>query len=226
MEDLETRAPSDSNQRRSSWRAKCRERLAAHIEEALGLQVKPDDVRLKTDEETRYEWQVDDPSLWPFFNKQLSKHSVGAYMALYYGVGNSFRAVEHNKSHNRLLGHPLQERVYALEVKNQKLTEELKVTKEHLGVLEKENTSLEKENTALMKEKTALKENVRGYEECIAKQRTELEDKVTAQQAAHKWMSMTACYQAQCSTGLSQAISFLEGLRADISPDEVPNIST
>ncbi|THC87004.1 hypothetical protein EYZ11_013550 [Aspergillus tanneri] len=119
-----------------------------------GLRIKPDDVRLKPDEETRYEWQIEDPTLLPFSHKQLSNHSVGAYMALYYGV----------------------DRMYALEVKNKNTTEELKVTKEQLGALEKEITFLEKENTslesekaALEKENTALKESVREYEECIAK---------------------------------------------------------
>ncbi|KAA8644073.1 uncharacterized protein ATNIH1004_008271 [Aspergillus tanneri] len=176
MEGLETSAPSDSNQRQAFWRAKCRVRLSAHIEEALGLRIKPDDVRLKPDEETRYEWQIEDPTLLPFSHKQLSNHSVGAYMALYYGVGKSFRAVEHDRSPKRPLDLPLQDRMYALEVKNKNTTEELKVTKEQLGALEKEITFLEKENTslesekaALEKENTALKESVREYEECIAK---------------------------------------------------------
>ena len=60
----------------------------------LGIQVKPSEVRLRSSEEDlRYTWKVDDPSLEPLFDKHLSKHSVGAYMQLYREVGQSFHAV-------------------------------------------------------------------------------------------------------------------------------------
>jgi hypothetical protein len=50
-------------------------------------------VRLKTEDECLYAWQIDDPSLEPLFQKHLSKHSVGAYMQLHREVGQKFRAV-------------------------------------------------------------------------------------------------------------------------------------
>ena len=60
----------------------------------LGIQVKPSEVRLRPNEDDlKYAWKVDDPSLEPLFEKHLSKHSVGAYMQLYREVGQSFHAV-------------------------------------------------------------------------------------------------------------------------------------
>ncbi|GMG01318.1 unnamed protein product [Aspergillus oryzae] len=40
-----------------------------------------------------YAWHIDNDELKPLFEKQLSKHSVGAYMKLYVEVGHSFWAV-------------------------------------------------------------------------------------------------------------------------------------
>lgn len=60
----------------------------------LGIQVKPSEVRLRpSEDDLKYAWKVDDPSLEPLFEKHLSKHSVGAYMQLYREVGQSFHAV-------------------------------------------------------------------------------------------------------------------------------------
>ncbi|KAL6228586.1 hypothetical protein BDW75DRAFT_226652 [Aspergillus navahoensis] len=36
----------------------------------------------------QYSWKVKEPSLNPLFKKNLSKHSVRAYMRLYHEVGN------------------------------------------------------------------------------------------------------------------------------------------
>ncbi|CAG8898481.1 unnamed protein product [Penicillium egyptiacum] len=59
----------------------------------LELIVDPSEVRLKTEDECLYTWQIDDPSLEPLFQKHMSKHSVGAYMQLHREVGKKFRAV-------------------------------------------------------------------------------------------------------------------------------------
>ncbi|KAA8644915.1 uncharacterized protein ATNIH1004_009126 [Aspergillus tanneri] len=84
----------NGNRKRREWRSICRNRLSRHIGESLGIQVKPSEVRLKAgDEYAPYAWQIDDPSIKPLFDKQISKHSVGAYIALYQYVGRSFRAI-------------------------------------------------------------------------------------------------------------------------------------
>ncbi|CAP80015.1 hypothetical protein PCH_Pc12g03880 [Penicillium rubens Wisconsin 54-1255] len=51
--------------------------------ERLEIKVDPSEVRLKTEDECLYTWQIDDPSLKPLFQKHMSKHSVGAYMQLH-----------------------------------------------------------------------------------------------------------------------------------------------
>jgi hypothetical protein len=58
-----------------------------NIGETLGIEVQPSDVRLRSEEDMPYKWQIDDPALEPLFQKHLSKHSVRAYMLLQRGVG-------------------------------------------------------------------------------------------------------------------------------------------
>jgi hypothetical protein len=98
------------NEKRSSWRLICRQRLADHIgmcppfyvcyhlinemaAETLGVRVSASDIRLKTEEDTPYAWHIDDPTLQPLFEKQLSKHSTGVYMHLCAELGRSFWAI-------------------------------------------------------------------------------------------------------------------------------------
>jgi hypothetical protein len=100
------------NINRASWRTQCRNHLAQHIckaatpcsqsfnsllgiGEQLGIQLKPEQVRLKSTEELQYVWKIDDPLLEPVFDKHLSKHSVRVYMQLSREVGQSFHAVRY-----------------------------------------------------------------------------------------------------------------------------------
>lgn len=70
--------------------------LIERIDETIGIQVKPSEVRLRSsNEDSKYGWQIDDPSLEPLFEKHLSKHSVGAYMQLCREVGQSFYAIHY-----------------------------------------------------------------------------------------------------------------------------------
>lgn len=71
--------------------------LTSRIGETLGIEVQPSDVRLKSEEDTPYRWQIDDPALEPLFQKHLSKHSVGTYMLLHKMVGQTFQAVPPDK---------------------------------------------------------------------------------------------------------------------------------
>jgi hypothetical protein len=60
-------------------------------EERLGIIVDPAKVRLQPGIEDGYEWKPL-PGKEDLFAKPLSKHSIGAYMELYRGVGVSFEA--------------------------------------------------------------------------------------------------------------------------------------
>lgn len=58
----------------------------------LGISVEPTEVRLITSADDAYTWQKL-PEMQHLFQKQLSKHSVGAYRELCRGVDVSFEAV-------------------------------------------------------------------------------------------------------------------------------------
>ncbi|PQM43931.1 hypothetical protein VE01_10827 [Pseudogymnoascus verrucosus] len=66
--------PRTSNQERAKWRTECREKLANHIQDL-------------------YQWSYLTARKAALFNKQLSKHSIGAYIDLCNGVGVHFKAV-------------------------------------------------------------------------------------------------------------------------------------
>ncbi|KFY32063.1 hypothetical protein V493_00551 [Pseudogymnoascus sp. VKM F-4281 (FW-2241)] len=78
---------------RAKWRTECREKLANHIHSQLGLTILPTDVKLITKPEDLYQWSILTAGKAALFNKQLSKHSTGAYIDLCNGVGVHFKAV-------------------------------------------------------------------------------------------------------------------------------------
>ncbi|KAI1463201.1 uncharacterized protein F4812DRAFT_447445 [Daldinia caldariorum] len=84
--------PRQSNVERGRWRMKCRDRLSQHIEERLGINIPPSQVRLQSTRNDGYAWQVL-PEKQHLFSKNLSDHSVGAYRDLCEGVGVTFEAV-------------------------------------------------------------------------------------------------------------------------------------
>ncbi|KFZ21434.1 hypothetical protein V502_02932 [Pseudogymnoascus sp. VKM F-4520 (FW-2644)] len=85
--------PRTSNQERAKWRTECREKLASHIHSQPGLTILPTDVKLITKPEDLYQWSILTAGKAALFNKQLSKHSTGAYIDLCSGVGVHFKAV-------------------------------------------------------------------------------------------------------------------------------------
>ncbi|KFZ19087.1 hypothetical protein V501_00849 [Pseudogymnoascus sp. VKM F-4519 (FW-2642)] len=84
--------PQASNQERAKWRTECREKLANHIHSQLGPAILPIDVKLITKPEDLYQWSRSTAGKAALFNKQLSKHSTGAYIDLCNGVGVHFMA--------------------------------------------------------------------------------------------------------------------------------------
>lgn len=67
--------------------------LSRLIENRLGLMIDPSQVRLQPTVEDGYVWRPF-PEKEHLFKKQLSKHSVGAYMELCRDVGRSFEATK------------------------------------------------------------------------------------------------------------------------------------
>jgi hypothetical protein len=103
-----------ANIRRREWRDKCRQALSDHLsmldsdlrsvpqltklqDKRLSINVDPADVRLQPGVEDGYEWKPlpgnENSYNEGLFTKQLSKHSLGAYVELYRGLGVSFQAV-------------------------------------------------------------------------------------------------------------------------------------
>lgn len=103
-----TLAPRPENVQRAELRQKCRKILADYLRKnsragmraplinelgsELGLNIKPEDVRLKPCGEDGYRWVVLRRSE-RLFETALSKHSIGAYKELCREVGISFKAV-------------------------------------------------------------------------------------------------------------------------------------
>ncbi|KFY50482.1 hypothetical protein V495_00233 [Pseudogymnoascus sp. VKM F-4514 (FW-929)] len=79
---IKMNCPRTSNQERAKWRTECREKLANHIHSQLGLTIPPTDVKLITKPEDLYQWSISTAGKAALFNKQLSKHSTGAYIDL------------------------------------------------------------------------------------------------------------------------------------------------
>ncbi|KFY67736.1 hypothetical protein V497_00245 [Pseudogymnoascus sp. VKM F-4516 (FW-969)] len=85
--------PRTSNQERAKWRTECREKLANHIHSQLGLAILPTDFKLITKPGDLYQWSILTPGKAALFNKQLSKHSTGAYIDLCNGAEKHLKAV-------------------------------------------------------------------------------------------------------------------------------------
>ncbi|EOA82642.1 hypothetical protein ACJQWK_04764 [Exserohilum turcicum] len=81
-----------SNEVRAKCRARCRKKLAQHIEQQLGFRIDPLEVRLITSSDDPYTWSYM-PEKAHLFQKHLSKHTMGACVELYDEVGKTFEAV-------------------------------------------------------------------------------------------------------------------------------------
>jgi hypothetical protein len=81
--------------------------LINHVGCTLGIVIEPAQVRLKPDAQDGYTWNVLSEKRH-LFTKQLSKHSVGAYMELCREVGKSFEAVAQTSLDVSLSGDEIQ----------------------------------------------------------------------------------------------------------------------
>ncbi|KAI1416943.1 hypothetical protein F5Y13DRAFT_185777 [Hypoxylon sp. FL1857] len=87
-----TLSSKKSNLERAKWRTKCRQVLSEHINQKLGIEIEPPQVRLHTNTDDGYSWQVL-PEKRHLFSKNLSDHSIKAYKELCEGVGATFEAI-------------------------------------------------------------------------------------------------------------------------------------
>ncbi|KAL5362283.1 hypothetical protein BJX96DRAFT_177016 [Aspergillus floccosus] len=185
--------------KRSTLRLECRNVLSKHIANTLGIHVKPCDVRLKIDDEdTPYAWHIQDPSIRALFEKQLSKHSVGAYITLTEEVGRAFWAVPRGVA-NEGSSPPAPRDIF------EELKEENSILTEKLVAFEREVNCTRQENDAMEKKIHHLKERLDEAHETI----------ITAQNDARKWMGHAEYYRMSLSqwlARLNQVTHVLQGL--------------
>jgi hypothetical protein len=109
------------------------------------LLVEPAQVRLITTNDDLYSWKVL-PGKEHLFEKQLSKHSIGAYMELFREVGVSFEAVLAGETTNLSQGSDssitFSTKISELERDKSELTEELCQWKTRAKRAEKDNDQL------------------------------------------------------------------------------------
>ncbi|KFZ14909.1 hypothetical protein V502_05856 [Pseudogymnoascus sp. VKM F-4520 (FW-2644)] len=117
-------APRQSNIDRAQWQSKCCEKLSEHIETKLGITVDPLEIRLITCEQDPYSWQYL-PAASHLFQKNLSNHSIGAYMELYREFGSSFEAVAKEHIFLTRLAANFTDKITQLEAENLRLVIEL-----------------------------------------------------------------------------------------------------
>ncbi|KAF4229282.1 hypothetical protein CNMCM8980_006352 [Aspergillus fumigatiaffinis] len=190
------------NEKRSSWRLMCRQRLADHIAETLGVRVSSSDIRLKTEEDTPYAWHIDDPSLQPLFEKQLSKHSTGVYMHLCAELGRSFWAILPESQLNNSLPPSSVKQVTVLKDENAALLEELEK----------------------FRRRTEEEEQLRkALEEEVATLKVLIDDSIATIKASgeeiERWKSTAEYYQTscfRCSDTLDQVITVLQDCKSGI----------
>ncbi|CAG8178690.1 unnamed protein product [Penicillium nalgiovense] len=185
------------NKKRASWRLTCRTRLAQHIFERLELEVDPSEVRLKTEDECLYAWEIDDPSLEPLFQKHLSKHSVRAYMLLHREVGQKFRAVLAKREKQTDV-----EMVARIQVENLSLEEKLKAAEAKVSRFEEVVRQAEAE--------------IKGRNSTIQEAQMTIQ---LHQQDILNWMAVAEWYQTkcfQCSNVLGQMMAFLQDTTSEL----------
>ncbi|KAA8647900.1 uncharacterized protein ATNIH1004_002326 [Aspergillus tanneri] len=191
-----------SNLNRASWRSQCRNRLAQHIWEKLGLRLKPSEVRLKSTEELQYAWEIDDPELEPLFDKHLSKHSAGVYMQLCREVGQSFHAVRCNNIDQRPPPAPLSVQYEQVMAEKFQLIQKLE--------------QVEKDKAALELAKAEAEDEIQVQKSIIREAQMTIH---LHQQDIQHWMTVAEYYQSscmQCSEALGQLIAFAQGISTEL----------
>ncbi|KAH1310236.1 hypothetical protein KXW65_006032, partial [Aspergillus fumigatus] len=90
------------NEKRAQRRQQCREALANHIYDRLGLRIQPQAVRLQPAPEDGYTWSVTD-SKAHLMKTSLSSGTVGLYDAICKEIGRSIEAVRPSREADEVL---------------------------------------------------------------------------------------------------------------------------
>ncbi|RDL31538.1 Uncharacterized protein BP5553_09747 [Venustampulla echinocandica] len=166
--------PRTSNQERARRRTECRKKLSEHIHSRLGIAVLPANVKLMTKSEDPYQWNIFSTDKTALFDKQLSKHSTGAYIDLCNGVGVHFEAVlSEGAANHEQTGRPiitgaipngkgnsnhLSRDIDKVHVAAEEWRERYKAELARRESLEVELAAVKSENTELLNEIKALRE--------------------------------------------------------------------
>ncbi|KAB5515613.1 hypothetical protein GE09DRAFT_1045727 [Coniochaeta sp. 2T2.1] len=177
---------------RRHWRDKCRELLAVHIRQRVGVAIEPSDVRLVTSKEDQYCWRAV-PQMRHLFSKQLSDHNLGAFKDLCRGVGITFEAVPRSDNRSITPGQTtLSSRIDELQELNADLVKEMSNLRDRLATEMAARERLESELDLVNETNRLLKEDARK----------------TSQQCDH---FRNACHKY--AEGIRRMFPIVEGLR-------------
>ncbi|KAK1974869.1 hypothetical protein LZ30DRAFT_607035 [Colletotrichum cereale] len=146
-----------SNAKRRRGRDECRQKLADHINDRLGLGIEPINVRLNPQESDCYSWrfvQGKEAFFSKVFAKGLSDHSIGTFQLLCREVGKSFEATSTvEPSFSTIIGQ--------LQEQNAVLSEQIRETRSRLDAEHGRRIVSEEDNHRLRSSQALLENQVR-----------------------------------------------------------------
>ncbi|KFY68139.1 hypothetical protein V496_01259 [Pseudogymnoascus sp. VKM F-4515 (FW-2607)] len=203
-------APRQSNIDRAQWRSRCREKLSEHIKTKLGITVDPLEIRLITREQDPYSWQYL-PAASHLFQKNLSNHSIGAYMELHREIGSSFEAVA--KEH-MFLTRPaanFMDKIIQIEEENLKLVVELNKCKVSAAI----DLTKKQEAEEVAKQVTTILHTVNIENQCLKEEN-------------QKWISVAEDFRAKSAHSyliVDEASLILDKLKSSLhSTQKIQNL--
>jgi hypothetical protein len=232
------------NKDRADRRTQCRHMLAEHIsmresliryklpanspltESELDLQIDPLQVRLIPSSDDPYTWSYD-PEVKHLFEKQISKHTLGAYQELCRWVGTRFKAIPSGATGvTGVSGH------LAEVAKMEELEQSYMVLEQSYGVLEQRYRVLEQEHSRISEEsenrRAQAEESLRlrlSAEDELSDVRGELSSASTVNQDLHQQLEALQSTiktleerSANSLRGLDNVIKAVETIRSALRP--------
>ncbi|KAF3000468.1 hypothetical protein E8E15_000819 [Penicillium rubens] len=191
-----------SNEKRALLKQQCREALAAHIHDRLGLVIAPAQVRLQPPPEDGYAWSVTEPMAF-LLQSNLSSGTVGLLQTICKELGRSLEAVSPQVLQGPQSGPRTEGRVaakqqttrdgesdgsftaklHSLECANHSLSLELDRTRTHLEESNSEGRSLRAQICALQTEMETVVSQSNHRERELVRARTGIAEAMQLLQA-------------------------------------------
>jgi hypothetical protein len=216
------------NKDRADRRTQCRHMLAEHIsmresliryklpanspltESELDLQIDPLQVRLIPSSDDPYTWSYD-PEVKHLFEKQISKHTLGAYQELCRWVGTRFKAIPSGATGvTGVSGH------LAEVAKMEELEQSYMVLEQSYGVLEQKHGVLEQKHGVLEQRYGVLEQEHSRISEESENRRAQAEESLRLRLSAEDELSDVRGELSSASTVNQDLHQQLEALQSTI----------